>query len=401
MNKYLLFLIVIINQQYSVFAQNLTESKQFQMPIQNGDNIANITWNDKGCKTLYLDVTRSVEGLSLTGNVFLPMQDSFVRVLLQDKDGKEYLILETSRLYNDTDTVCLNNYCEETKYLNDVYPRQINIYSNKATIDVSYVSLKFSNEKNSNRKTSIYEKLSKENKYKQVAQVASVINESNKRHNRLWRAEATDIALLPWEQKKRVMSMDGSCWPMGFEYYSTGIFEVGEFVTQNAKSTITVSPYVETFDWRDRHGINWMTPVKHQSTGSGCWAFAAVGVTEALVNLYFNKKIDYDLSEQEVISCSGCGTNLHGGHGYTALDWISSHGISEEVSFPFSNSDEPCENKGSFNELITMNGTSNVQNHRINNNDSVKKALIKYGPLASGYRYNNGTRHAHAMTLLG
>ncbi|MBR1428162.1 MAG: hypothetical protein IJ582_03915 [Prevotella sp.] len=161
------------------------------------------------------------------------------------------------------------------------------------------------------------------------------------------------------------------------------------------------SPYVESFDWRNRHGTNWITPVKHQSTGNSCWAFAAVGVTEALVNLYFNQEIDYDLSEQEVISCSGCGTNSSGGYEGSALNWISSHGISEENSFPFSNSDEPCSNKGGFSELITMSGTSSVHNHTINNNDSVKKALIKYGPLTSGFMYNNGSYHGHAMTLVG
>ena len=144
-----------------------------------------------------------------------------------------------------------------------------------------------------------------------------------------------------------------------------------------------------------------MTPVKDQGTGNGCWAFAAIGVTEALTNLYFNQKIDCNLSEQEVISCSGCGSNSLGGYEGEALNWISSHGISEESSFPFSNSDEQCSNKGSFSELITMSGTSSVNNHRLYNNDSVKSALIKYGPLTSGYMYNNGRYHGHAMTLVG
>ena len=236
-------------------------------------------------------------------------------------------------------------------------------------------------------------------KLEQAQFIASLINENNCKNHKLWRAEATGISIMSWEEKKRVLGIDERCCPTGFEYYSSGIFEMGN--SDNLIRSSNTSPYVDSFDWRNRHGINWITSVKDQSTGGSCWAFAAVGVTEALVNLYYNKRLDYDLSEQEVVSCSGYGNNASGGSEGSALSWISTHGISEEASFPFSNSDEPCRNQGSFYELITMSGTSRVYDHSINNNDSVKSALIKYGPLASGFMYNSGSYVGHCMTLVG
>jgi C1A family cysteine protease len=295
-----------------------------------------------------------------------------------------------------------DNYCEETKYLPGIYPCLLRIYKKNASVVLSHAIIRHPDKKSKESKTdriAIQKELSMANKLKQAQLIVNNINESNKMHNRIWRAEVTDLSLLLWEDRKKILGIDGSCNPTGFEYYSSGIFEVGE--TRAERTENPPSPYVESFDWRNRHGINWMTSVKSQGNGNGCWAFASVGVTEALVNLYYNNKIDYDLSEQEVISCSGCGTNAGGGYSANALNWISSNGISEEASFPFSNSDEACSNKGSFNELITMNGISSVVNHNTNNNDSVKKALIKHGPLVSGFIYDNGTYHGHAMTLVG
>lgn len=388
----------------SILAQVTAESEFFQMAIERDDDIETLTLSQTFCDSVVLDSSRTLEGLSLTGKIIQPEQNSFVRILLQDKKGEEYIVLETNKLYNDVDTIVLNNYCEDTKYLPDVNPCLLLIYKNNASVDISYATLRYMNEtlttKYGDRKVRQTE-LFNTNRFKQAQVIANNINENNIKHHRLWRAEVTDLSLLSWENRKNVLGIDGRCSPSGFEYYSSGIFELGESEKEQYVISSKSSPYVDSFDWRNRHGINWMTSVKHQQHGGGCWAFTAIGVTEALVNLYYNTKIDYDLSEQEVISCSGCGSNANGGWADLALDWISSHGVSEETAFPFSDSDEPCSNKGSYTELLKINGTSLVNSHTINNNDSVKKALIKYGPLASGFRYNNGTYHGHAMVLVG
>lgn len=402
MKRLTIFLLLCLNVSLRIMAQRETESKAFQLSAEDGYEMQVKTTLNQTVDTLEIGKKICINGLSLTGTIVLPNHNSFVRVLLQDEEGKEYLVLETSRLYNDTDTLYLFNYCEETKNLPAIYPHQLLLFSENAIVNISNITLKVpkdDNVKDKNKAFGRYKEFFKQSKAEQANLIVERINENNKKHNRLWRAEVTDISLLQWEDKRKVLGIDGRYRPSGFEYYSSGIFELGE--PECETDALSCSPYADSFDWRNRHGINWMTSVKHQSSGSGCWAFAAIGVTEALVNLYFNRKIDCDLSEQEVISCSGCGSNSSGGYEGSALNWISNHGVSEESAFPFSNSDEPCSNTGNYSELITMSGTSYVQNHKLDNNDSIKKALIKYGPLTSGFMYNNGKYHGHAMTLVG
>lgn len=398
-----IILCLIICVKFNLCAQNTTTSNHFQLDSRDWDNtnVEQLLFPRECCDSVVLDSSRVIDGFALTGTIIQPKHNSYVRILLQDKEGNNYVVVETCKLYNDADTLILHNYCEETKYLPDIYPYLMLIYTNEASVDLTSASIQFSSvgsREDNSRKARLHE-LFIESKLKQAQFIANNINKNNITHNRLWRAETTELSLMSWGEKKRVLGVDERSCPTGFEYYSSGIFEVGN--RNNLIRSSNTSPYVDSFDWRNRHGINWITSVKNQSTGGSCWAFAAVGVTEALVNLYYNKKLDYDLSEQEVVSCSDCGSNASGGSEGRALSWISTHGISEEASFPFSNSDEPCSNQGPFYELITMSGTSKVYDHRINNNDSVKNALIKYGPLASGFMYYSSSYVGHSMTLVG
>ena len=356
--------------------------------------------------SLFLPLSEDViEGFAITGKIVQYDEKSFVRIILEDKEGHEFVVVESNKLYNDVDTLDLSDYCEETKILPYVSPSVLRIYVNNASLEISQIAWNPSelNLRNQVKRMARQKEKAFFYRREQSQYIVNRINENNRIHKRLWRASNTELSIMPWAERKK-LGVDDKCPPTGFEYYASGIFEFGEAQNEQIPRDSSVSPYVDSFDWRNRHGINWMTPVKEQQ-GNTCWAFAAVGVTEALVNLYFNRKIDYNLSEQEVVSCSGCGYT-GGGQAGPALAWIAVHGVSEEDAFPFSNSDEPCSNMGEYDELITLNGTSVVSNYT-NNTDEVKKALIKYGPMASGtvYYSSNGsnmyTSVGHAMTLVG
>ncbi|MDP7244266.1 MAG: C1 family peptidase, partial [Flavobacteriales bacterium] len=58
-----------------------------------------------------------------------------------------------------------------------------------------------------------------------------------------------------------------------------------------------------SFDWRNRHGENWNSPVKNQGSVSSCTSFGAIAAIEATINLYYNQHLDIDLSEQATLSC--------------------------------------------------------------------------------------------------
>ncbi len=91
-----------------------------------------------------------------------------------------------------------------------------------------------------------------------------------------------------------------------------------------------------SFDWRNYNGQDWMTSVKDQSQCGSCWAFSAVGATEAVYNIArSDPNLDLDLSEEYLISgASGAGDCCGGWH-YLALAYIESHGIPDEACLPY------------------------------------------------------------------
>lgn len=103
-----------------------------------------------------------------------------------------------------------------------------------------------------------------------------------------------------------------------------------------------VSP--ASFDWRNVAGADWMTPVKNQGACGSCTAFSILGAVEAVYNIEMNdSSLDIDLSEQDLVSCSGtvnC-TGL-GGSPWAVSKYINSTGIVPELCFPYLASDAVC-----------------------------------------------------------
>ena len=106
MNKICLLLILSISVTFSSFAQSTTSSPLFQLTKDKGYEMRSIVL-PQSCESFSLDDSKSIAGLSLTGKIYLHSQKSFVRVILIDKDGNEYLALEMSRLFNDNDSLSL------------------------------------------------------------------------------------------------------------------------------------------------------------------------------------------------------------------------------------------------------------------------------------------------------
>ena len=104
-----------------------------------------------------------------------------------------------------------------------------------------------------------------------------------------------------------------------------------------------------TFDWRNKDGQNWMTSVKDQNPCGTCWCFAVVGAVEAAINIYNDDPtIDFDMSEQHVLSCDLVRQpTCNGGFGSWALSTIKNVGAPSETCFPYSGNCYPnCPGKG-------------------------------------------------------
>jgi C1A family cysteine protease/PKD repeat protein len=138
--------------------------------------------------------------------------------------------------------------------------------------------------------------------------------------------------------------------------------------------------YDASFDWRNKDGKDWMTPVKSQGSCGSCWAFSAIGVVEAAINIHANDPDkDIDLSEQHLVSdCCNAGS-CSGGWPSTALTYIKDSGVPEESCFPYDTRNGACTPCSDWTEdAWKVEDCGYVDSTA----DAFKWALQEYGPLS-------------------
>jgi C1A family cysteine protease len=189
------------------------------------------------------------------------------------------------------------------------------------------------------------------------------------------------------------------------------IVEEGSVEDAPSEEILTTLP--TSFDWRSRPKGNYLTNVKDQGQCGSCWAFSAVGTTEAALNIAADKVgNNFDLSEQYLVSDCLSGNNCNGGWKDVALNFIKSDGIPDEACMPYvdgnwstgcgytdtgcktnctyrtggSCSDTTCSDRCSqwSSRLNKISSTGAVAAVR----DTIKSTLISKGPLAVSLRMN-------------
>jgi hypothetical protein len=87
-------------------------------------------------------------------------------------------------------------------------------------------------------------------------------------------------------------------------------------------------------DWRDRDGVNWMSPIKDQGKCGSCVAFAAVGAFEGMLNIASNKPdLNVNLSEEYLFANIGsCGM---GSMGQMSAYSLKNEGTVDEACHPY------------------------------------------------------------------
>ena len=345
--------------------------------------------------------TEPINGLSINGRITIQDDDYFVRFLLKDKKGNEYVVMESYKELNDDSSIDLKGYCEETALLSDVVPDSLKLIIHHATFQCDNIVLLYSDRSPSKDKDLLLAQ-AKEIRIRQTEDKAERINRYNKSHKKLWFAGVTDLSTKDFATRMRQLGFRENQNTGGLEYYIGGIFEMGETLHRDTTS----SPYVNSFDWRDRHGKNWMTSVKNQGGSNYCAAFATTATLEALTNLYYNRKLDLDLSEQEAARCTGYGgpsIYFFGMPLQNSIDYVAENGLCDEISYPFLDANTPDCIRGQ----ITPNYIAQPEGLRNYHNDwySIKHELINHGPLISGYysdtNHDSIDDYGHAMALVG
>jgi C1A family cysteine protease len=376
--------MVIISQ--NVYSQNRNSS--YKMEGSNPKVLTlNQTFTTSGEIYPFDKTVPKFFGLSFTGTVVFEDETSEVRLLLVDNDFNEYLVYESYPLLEQGMTVPAEDVSEETALLDGVQAYSLRIELVNASVTINQLTYTTG----LGQVTNISD-LKAEKKRLQDEDKISRLNRNLKERGQGWIAGPTEVSGLSYSEKKQLFGQ--STFPAGFEYYSGGVITTGSTTLKSASST---SPYARVFDWRNRHGQNWITPVVNQGSCGSCWAFAATGATEALVNVFYNQLLNLNLSEQDVLSCSGAG-DCNGGYPSTALAYITGTGVVDEGAFPYSGTKEACTNKSSTpSERIKIGGRVDFGSTLYpRTEDDLKRMLIEMGPLSGGlYDWS------HAMVMVG
>jgi hypothetical protein len=181
-----------------------------------------------------------------------------------------------------------------------------------------------------------------------------------------WKADLNPIFMLPDEDFERMLGHRGP---------------------QRKMKDVRIKPnysgrrFPDQWDWNNMNGEDWMSPVKDQGSAGTCWAFAAVGQVEALINISENNPyLDLDLAEETLVDecCRYCG-DITGGRAYCALHYIRNSGISLEATNPYSGKNGPC-CKRPFNRYKVESYT--MVTWQDNNTLTIKASLINH-PLST------------------
>ena len=367
--KRILFLFLIIPQlafsQYNAKCYNIDDpNNMVSVPIK-------MSFSEDS--EFFLDINSTISSFSITGKATLNNNnDSYIRVILKDDHNYEHLIYENYPMLTDELFMEFDNTAIETLLLDSITPKSIRVECHHATLElktINYVGSKSSTKISASTVASIMKS--------QGQYIIDKLNTNLKKRKALWRAGVTSISEKSYEEKKM---MFGGSFPelYGFEYYKNGIFiipEEGNLSNNPNRGRYRDSGnYVSEWDWRNRHGKNWMTPAKKQGNCWVCWAFSAVGVVEAYTNLYYNRTLNPNLSEQEVVSCTQVGCN--DGLASTAFLYIKNNGIVNEQCFPYREAYRNCSEKCEVPDTqIFINSYHNINTNSGDN--IIKHALIK------------------------
>jgi hypothetical protein len=337
------------------------------------------------------DTDAPISSLSITGKIKKQDDNYLVRVLLKDKSGQVFCVLEQYNEKNDDESFSFTDYCEETKLLANIVPDSLKIIVKNAILEIKNIGV--SNEREIHQMQKFIEKQNEIRK-SQVKSIARKINIYNETHKKLWGAGVTNLSMRSYAERMRMLGLNDNESTEGVDYYIDGIFESGSRISTPLVRSNEIDSCVEQFDWRNRHGRNWITPIRDQGWSSFCYAFCAVGVIEAVNNIYYNRLINLDLSEDDAARCPYDNDRYRrGGLASWVLEYAKNNGICDENAIQFKDSCcVPCRRDSVMpNEIVRIDTLEHVGTAFINR---IKKALIAKGPLTCGYP-------GHAMALVG
>ncbi len=341
------------------------------------------TFQNNGLHTTDLSQASPVYGVAVSGHIaFQDASNSMVRVTAVCSDGIEYLVYETSPLFADGQEFDIEDAAMETAVLDAENIVRLNVILVNATFTLT--DIKYNKEPVrdvSQRKSALATD--------QEDALIARLNENLEKQGHLWRAGKTSLSSLTYEQKKAIFG-DTIPYLGGYEYYVGGIFAMPDYVPQKASEEDDL--FVKEWDWRNRHGKNWITAVKRQYPCNACYVFAPVGTMEAYINLYYNQLLNYDLSEQQVKYCSDPSTGCDSlGSPDVTFNYLVREGAVPEDCAPYSSQRLDCNDVCSNpSDRLKISGFKQISSF-----EELKKCLLQT-PVCFGIR-----KWRHVVVVVG
>lgn len=395
------YLIAALLLPSCLFGQSASKcfKARLQTPEKKAMNVK-LTSSD----TIPLKNLGTIYALSIDAVIEQPREASFVRIVLEDVEGKNYLVAESDRFRNDTTTVLFTEYCEETALLSGITPLRLKCYLTNATLQLMGIHASTEMSKRGNPTSSEMRGV----KETQVKDIVDRINAYNVRHGKLWRAGMTNMALMNCTDRCKLLGAKIGVNTNCIEYYAGGIFEFGSI--SGKRKLFSESLYADSFDWSFRHGKNWMTPIRDQRTTPFCTAFSVAAGVETMRNLYYNRPIIEHLSVQEIACCAKYNPkpdSLTGINIDSALIYTRDSGLMLDSIYPFDEQGlQIClSDEKNPDEKIAITGYNSRRWYNFLPDSLLKKELINRGPqicwLYASDGLNGDHGFNHAMLLVG
>lgn len=195
------------------------------------------------------------------------------------------------------------------------------------------------------------------------------IQQAIKAKNVKWKAGENEISRLPRSEQTKLLGL--------LPEADSNLFQYGVEIIDDYTYQVQLPA---TFDWRNRNGKNYMTPVKRQKCGD-CWAFAAAATLEG--RMAIDGKPGLDLSEQLMVSdCCSAGS-CGGGYIVSVSEFLTDTGAPGESCYPYQGSNSSCGSACSDWRSKAIKASSYT---RVDQTvAALKAAVYNRGPVNVGY----------------
>lgn len=160
---------------------------------------------------------------------------------------------------------------------------------------------------------------------------------------------------------------------------------------------------MDDVDWRQK-GL--VTGVKNQGACGSCWAFGATAAHESYQIQMKKADLTIDLSEQQLVDCSGDYGNhgCNGGLASRALEWVRENGQTIQSAYPYKAVNQDCSiSSGSYKiaGVATITGCDVLESKLRHRPMAVRVDATNWHLYKSGIFNNCDRRINHSVFMVG